>query len=165
MSLAYIQANSGNGIFNKFEGLVVVLEGVPIGTISSWFEAILTEFMCLNLFPQLSLNFQESLHELRFLDTFGWLSGSKVQNQEEFTKFDFRGQCFSTIEHIEKYFWNWVTRSQISISQVTVKALVGRGGRNCLRVRIQYGLRTCSDYGIIYLHRWVLLCSLFLEAK
>ncbi len=85
----------------------MVFESIPVSSISTRLETVLSQFVCLNLLAHLPLDFQESFHKINFMSTFlSWQGAPEIEDQIETTKLHFRGKGLSTVENVEKKFWD-----------------------------------------------------------
>ena len=83
----------------------MVFESIPVSSVSTWLETVLSQLMCLHLLAQLSLDFQESLHQVNVMSTFlSWQSASEIEDQVESAELHFRSKGFSSVENVEKKF-------------------------------------------------------------
>lgn len=83
----------------------MVFESIPVSSVSTRLETVLSQLMCLHLLAQLSLDFQESLHQVNVMSTvLSWQGASEIEDQVESAELHFRSKGFSSVENVEKKF-------------------------------------------------------------
>ena len=85
----------------------MVFESIPVGSVSTRLETVLSQLVCLYLLAQLSLDFQESFHQVNVMSAFlNWQGASEIEDQVESAKLHFRSKGLSSVENVEKKFWD-----------------------------------------------------------
>lgn len=85
----------------------MVFESIPVGSVCTRLETVLSQLVCLHLLAQLSLDFQESLHQVYVMGTFlSWQSASEIEDEVESAELHFRSKGLSSVENVEKKFWD-----------------------------------------------------------